>query len=437
MSDTLLTIDYRGLSLWQGAKCIYSSPAYALVEGKSALFGESARAQAKLKPTVTENEFWDRFSEDRLARRNRVASTQADLAYLHLQDFWQAADSDESITLIAPADYSREQISLLLGVVHSLNIPVAAVSNAAVVAYQKPHPGQHLYHLDWHPNRLVLTELVQGESLTLGQQTVSRELGLNRFRETWSMVLADAFVNSTRLDPLHNAAVEQQMFDQLLGWLKTPSAEIYPELVHAEQIYRTTVSWNVVESAVERLRGALLELFRDYVTAPALIAAPPLFAQLQPLSSAVGAIPTVELETVTAPALHVSSTDIQTDGTPYIVSRNWLDADQRDSHQGSLRGFQRAQPTHLLYAGSAVRLVNELCVASADNDAQGRLLVRGLGQTELVFSLSADGVDVASNDHLLRLNGRDVGRSVSSLAAGDRIAIGTSGTELQLISVRD
>ena len=89
----------------------------------------------------------------------------------------------------------------------------------------------------------------------------------------------------------------------------------------------------------------------------------------------------------------------------------------------------------MLLDGIATRLDGDLLVTS--QAGSGRLTARGLATTELVFSVSDQGVGVASNDSSLRLNGRDVGTSAATLTAGDRLIAGSSGVELQLIAVND
>lgn len=431
----LLTVDYQGLQLWRTDQDPIFSPAFVTIDGKQGCFGEAARAQVKLKPTTTEFEFWDQFGLDRLLRRNRLATTQADLAFLHLQDFWRDVGDTDGLLLATPADFDRQQLGLLLGMAQRLSIPVTAVVNRAI-AQAVPSPGDHLYHVDWHANRLILTELKQGHILSLGAQTVAQELGLNRFREAWSMALADAFVNATRLDPLHNAAVEQQLFDRLFDWLAQSEHEITAEVTHDGQGYRAVVPPSTMTRASERLVNLLLELVNDQVTAPATLLVPPQMLSLPPIRAGLEQLPGVELLPTNATSTFALQVDPDDGATPYIASRPWLDETTERQHAGVLQGFGQMAPTHVLHDGVASRLSDGFRIAA---NSGAELSLRRLdARSQLEFSINGDAVRLSrSSDTTLKLNGQLAAGQTVSLVAGDRVRVGERGVELQLIVVRD
>jgi hypothetical protein len=99
-------------------------------------------------------------------------------------------------------------------------------------------------HLDVELHRFVLTVLRGGAEVSrLRIEEVSKP-GITVIWDALSRVAAQAFVQQTRFDPLHNASTEQTLFDALPGWLAllggSPNAVL--ELVAGTRTHRASVS---------------------------------------------------------------------------------------------------------------------------------------------------------------------------------------------------
>ncbi|MDH3588532.1 MAG: FHA domain-containing protein, partial [Gammaproteobacteria bacterium] len=161
----------------------------------------------------------------------RGAATYADLGYHHLREVWsQLSDSADRVILVVPGDYSREQLSLLLGIARECEMPVSGLVDQAVVAAEQPAPGRQLFHLDLMSQRAVLTGLVQGSRLRRDNVSSVDQAGSDNFYDAWANAIGDAFVRNTRFDPMHAAESEQRLYDRLPDWISEISRSGQAEL---------------------------------------------------------------------------------------------------------------------------------------------------------------------------------------------------------------
>ena len=131
--------------------------------------------------------------------------------------------------LAVPAGYSREQLGLLLGVVNETGVPVAGLVDAALAACSlEPAPARVLHlDLELHQAMLTVLEYTGGEraGLKRSRYEIAPRHGLLGMQQTWMQFIAESFVRKTRFDPLHDAATEQRLVDQLPGWLRAAGAD--------------------------------------------------------------------------------------------------------------------------------------------------------------------------------------------------------------------
>ena len=454
MSVAILEINDSKLVVHQDGKLLLESPGFITIDGKQAFVGYASLARVKRMPLRTEYQFWQRLGMDLLDQPNKLARTQADLAFMHLQDCWQSlkAHKVENLMLVVPGDVDRGQLGLLLGMARRLGMPVRAVVDAAVASSAAPVPGRRLFHLDLHLHRCVLTELEQAAWLTRVEANSSNEVGLVRLREAWAHVAAGLFVQSTRFDPLHDAEVEQAMFDQLLQWgqvlAKHPHVDV--ELSHgerrhavrlhrrhilraAEPIYRRLREF--VAEALPREKPVTIQISAHMAALPGLLESLELLSDteivvLDPLSARLG----VQRLYLGRPSAEES--------VPYVCRCPWFSATDIDSHQGLIDGYQRRQPTHVLHHSVAYPLTNgQFSVGTRLDPAQDgiQLEQRVPGVIACHFRLqSKDGriqlEDLSGGATILN---DDAATGLCDVTVGDRIRIGNPGAEFMLIAVNE
>lgn len=203
---------------------VADAPGVAILEDQATLTGAEALQRVRVKPLLANTNFWRALSTQPLTRPSRVASTTADVAFAQAEQLLGRYKRDnEAILLAVPAGYSREQLGLLLGVINETGVPVAGLVDAALAACSlEPSPARILHlDLELHQALLTVLEYSGGEhtGLKRSRYEIALRHGLLGIQQSMVQFLAENFVRKTRFDPLHDAATEQRLVDQLPAWL--------------------------------------------------------------------------------------------------------------------------------------------------------------------------------------------------------------------------
>ena len=144
----------------EASEILAEAPGVALLEDDATLTGAEAVSKLRQKPLLAHTNFWRSLSVDPLTRPSRLVRTTADIAFAQAQALLAPVKGDgEQVLLAVPAGYSREQLSLLLGVINETGVPVAGLVDAAVAACSlEPAPARVL-HLDLELHQALLTVL--------------------------------------------------------------------------------------------------------------------------------------------------------------------------------------------------------------------------------------------------------------------------------------
>ncbi|MDJ0656841.1 MAG: FHA domain-containing protein [Xanthomonadales bacterium] len=450
----VLDINDAGLLVHQDGSELLESPGFITHEKKSLHVGIEGAARVKLMPTQTQYGFWEKFSTDTLEQAHPVAATQADLAFRHLEHLWSVVGKElGELIICVPSDFSRQQLGLLLGIARHVGMPVRALVDAAVAGSHQPVPGRQLFHLDVHLHRTVITGLDQGPWLTRAAAQSSQEFSLLRLQDAWSEAVAQVFVQSTRFDPMHTADTEQQMFDRMSGWLSLLSDqdETELELSHGDQRFSARLQRRTMLKAVDPLYRRLLDFVAEQLPEgkPVTLQVAHRLAHLPGAMSALQTLPDVDLVVLsrTATADGVSRLYLDRNApadaeVPMVTRLPWFKSTDLASHSEQLAGYRRRQPTHLLHQAVAHPLdLDEFWVGSElGQDQQGIHLAASMPgiagrhfrlrrqDGELVLEDLSGGATVLNEKPL---EGR------REVAIGDRIRIGSPGTEFMLISVAE
>ena len=238
----VLEINDTGLLLSNGTQVLADSPGFAAVDGKNLLVGSGARARSRLDPRRAFNRYWYQL-EASLPAPVAGARSHADIAYAQLQSL-QAAAAGQPLILAVPGSLTREQLSILLGLVDASGLKAEGLVDAAVAAASRVETDATCLHLDVELHRFVLTVLEGGAALSRVRVQEIAKPGLTVVWDALARVAASAFVQQTRFDPMHTAGTEQTMFDALPAWLGllsgAPSAVL--ELASGARTHRASVS---------------------------------------------------------------------------------------------------------------------------------------------------------------------------------------------------
>ena len=197
------------------------SPGFALPQKDGLLVGKEAESKAHLFPRQILNRFWDQLDTDPLEQPAKYApQNHAEIVYHHLARIWQAIQTHgDEVVLVVPDFYDRQQLGLILGIAQELSMDLKGFVPMALAASPMACPGKMLMHLDIHLHRIEVIYLEQGEYLTIEDSTMTAGKGLIHLHRDWVETIAQEFVGSTRFDPLHRAASEQELYDRLPGVL--------------------------------------------------------------------------------------------------------------------------------------------------------------------------------------------------------------------------
>lgn len=420
-----------------------ASPGFVTCDRRDVVVGEASLRRSKIDPTLTESFFWQLLSQDQLQRPSKHARHQSDLAYLHLDHLWQSAGLGrrEDAILVVPGDMTRPQLALLLGIADRVGIGVRAVADIGIAAAAHAAPGRGLWHLDVHLHRAVLTELIQGPQLERGAVHVSPEFGLMRVYDAWAHKVAALFVAATRFDPLHQAEVEQSLYDQLESWSEVleTQAEAALALEHGGKRFEATLAQRDLESAASPLLDRLAEFVEERLpTGRNRMLISHHAAGIAGLGDRLADGLQLEVEVLPESAAANGVTELlmersQSSGVPYILRRPWFSRTELDHHSERLKSAVRVSPTHMLIAGVARPLTDHMGLVL---DPEEGVLVDPQASAGTLRKNDDDWhIDFPLNQPV-KVNGRNV-EPGASVNAGDRVRIGLGSTEFMLIRVTD
>ncbi len=215
MYDAAIEINDIEFSIWQGAECT-SIPAYALLESTGLLFGLEARQRARLQPLQINNRFVQQLTMVETPELNPYARHHADLAYRFLQFADQQTKGVERVVFIVPPNYDEQHLAVLLGVARQCAFDAVGLLDQTVAVASTAAQLTAGVFCDLQLHQMVVGGFEFGDEHAQRTTTMSIDgFGLLDLHERWVRIIADAFIQQCRFDPLHDAAIEQQLWDLL------------------------------------------------------------------------------------------------------------------------------------------------------------------------------------------------------------------------------
>ncbi len=258
----LLELNDTELPLYRGGELIHSSPAIAIVRDQGMVFGDKALRLSRSHPQQTNQQYFSRLNGDPLPLPVATAGNHADLVYLHLCELKPLIDGD--LILAVPGFWSADQLGVLLGIIQEVGINVGGfVDSAVVVATTEALPTK-AYFVDIHLQRACVTALTVNDEVSRGHTDEASSCGFTGLLDGWVNVIADVFVRMTRFDPLHSAATEQQLYDQVYDWVHSETTkEIAVEILHEGHTRRAEVSRTLLADKAKQRFKSLEDVLPD------------------------------------------------------------------------------------------------------------------------------------------------------------------------------
>jgi len=246
-------------SLFRGQKCLYHSPAFAIVRDEALLFGEPALRLARIHPQQANQQYLARMNADPLPHPIRTAANHADLVYLHLKEL--AELSQEDALLAVPGTMDGDQLGVLLGICQEVGIAVSGFVNAAVAAVSTTRIPERIVYLDVFLQHIQISQLSANTEIKHDHSVEVKDCGFSSLLDGWVNLIADRFIQETRFDPLHTAETEQQLYNQVYDWVVGAhhQSEVSVEIEQGGQFRRVEVPKSHLEQKAQQRIDRLID----------------------------------------------------------------------------------------------------------------------------------------------------------------------------------
>jgi hypothetical protein len=437
----------------------FESPGFALPEKNQLIVGGAAERKAHLYPRQILNQFWDQLNIEPLEQPIPFAQNHAEIAFEHFARIWQAVKNHgKEMAIAVPSFYTREHLGLILGITQELGIPVKGFVPLAIAAVPQWLPEGLLLHMDLHLHRFEITRFERQQQLSRKESISAEGSGLSRLYRRWVDAVAEEFVRSTRFDPLHQAATEQELYDRLPEILaqlcRNPT--FYFEMSGGSKGYHVTLTRDLfyktaapVFEEMRRLVGRFNDRYGRSGPGPVLMLTDRIarlpgvkdmlagiencsIIELKPGAGALGILK------FTGPLFEQQAGS----SAPFLTSRP-LPNDGRLSSEEPRRDPETQQrPTHILYRNLAYPISEKpLVVGLSKADADSAIQVRGqtAGVSRKHCAVQLQGNNVILNDY--STYGTFVDETPVNektiLSLGQTVRVGTPGETLKLIACLD
>ena len=433
------------------------SPGFALPEKNGLLVGKNAENKARLFPRQILNHFWDQLNTEPLEQPGRYApQNHAEIVYSHLALIQQQIQKHgDQIVMAVPAFYDREQLGLILGITQELSMPVKGFVPMALAASSVACPDKMLLYLDIHLHRIEVIYLKQGEYLTIEDSVTATQKGLIRLYREWGDAIAQEFVRTTRFDPLHQAASEQELHDRLPGTLSQlqQSPTTIFEINGGAARYNITLKRDLITRKAESIYGELnrlIERMRNKHAKDARAIVLQVSHRLTCLPGCREMLATIKDAQIIELHRGAGANGVRriwdrlsdqhsSKSISFFTSRPWQPSHRECGHLPSGEKVTDTLPTHLLYRSIAYP-VTEKPLTIGREIAADNTGVHIYGRTDETCArhctIERHGREIVLNDystHGTFVNGIRVNGSMA-LKLGQIIRLGTNGEQLQLIA---
>ena len=436
-----------GLCILDAEKILYREPGFALLEDDELTTGKAAFASARVRPRRIQNNFWADLQTTPLADRQFQHLSSADLVSRQLEQIWKAVGhKGDRLVVAVPAYMNNSNLGLLLGIAAELEVPVVAMVDAAVAATRREYKDAVPVHIDFSLHSAILTRMSQAGHAAVDRAEVIEDSGLLSLFDAWRKVIAEAFVQQSRFDPLHTAETEQMLQDRIADWLNvaSTSSSVALEIEFRGVTHKAEIESLALTAAAapiyQRIAANLRALFRADET-PA-IQLSDRAARLPGLGEMLVARVGGELFLLeagaTARGLITRCREMQKSdsGVSLIKQLPWDQSAVQVALSEAVS--QGGRPTHILFKNTAFAIDSEELVLGSQPD-QGRWI--DLNENMPGVSRRHCAVQQENGQCVMRdfsrygsfLNGHAIDGS-AVLQVGDSIRLGTPGFEFRLIT---
>ncbi len=439
MMPTLIELQDNNICVRDHDIVLVRSPGFASIAGSVPVFGEAAREQARQHPRHSFNQFWSQLSLDPLIIKNKHFRHTADLAYSHLDSLTKPLNLDNGVVLGVPSNYSRTQLSVLLGIVKQYAFDTVGLVDLALLqaaGVQAVSQSDECIIIDMQLHQTVLTSFRKVDGHLLKERVVQVPFsGLIALQDGWVNMITDAFITQSRFDPQRDAESEQFIANQL-GNLITSSRsnnELLLEINLKGTIHQARMTRENFEQKSQTIFARINKELSELRTPASEVYIAAGHMNLPGLTQAItGLIAMDDDVAITSCRQHIEHIKGGSGGLQF-VTRLPLEK----SAVGNTPATQARLPSHVVIQHRALMIpFGRLTIGSGPADLESaRVMPLGLsdfsGAIALVRNNKGLQLELHTSSEVLH-NGQPA-RSGQSLAMGDNLRLGKN--ELQLIIV--
>ena len=440
----IIELNDRNVRLRSRDDILVQSPGFANIADKKPVFGNDARKVARLHPRQTYTQFWSQLSLDPLVNSSSHFRHQADLAFAHLNDIFNAVagqkDLRDEVIIAVPSNYNRNQLSILLGLVKSCELEATGLVDLPLLIAGNSAGNDMTVYLDIQLHQSVLTTFtVTGGKVARNKVVQIPGTGLIALHDAWVNMVTDEFIKQSRFDPQHNAETEQYVYNQLEDWIGKvlKDNEILMEINNKGSVYQARVNRGHFEQRTRNIFGRIKTELESLAGGSYSLHLPEEQSTLPGLGLYLNNLNAVDESLLLENCLkHLDHIKGEPGSLSFITS---LPASGKIKSAPTIK--DASIPSHVLVNNKAYALPASLIFGpvNGSNQAGGsviQLAVTG-SSGEIRISLTADGVMLDfKGEGNVELNGSPA-QAREHLKLGDTISLPGSDTSLRLIQVSD
>jgi FHA domain len=440
----------RAVSFARAGQVLDSSPATVFDGSTGEAAGTSAWGALRSHPTATSSRHLESVLTQPDAPDRSLELLTADLAR-RLQA--QRPAAGEPVWVIAPAVAGPRGLGAALGVLRQLALPVSGFVDFATASVAALGLDRSAIVIELGLHHIAATAVDVSAGTARRRRSISgAPIGLIELHQAFLELIAGSMVRRARFDPLHDAGMEQRLFDsipKLTREVAAGTAKVM--LTQGADTLEVELSLDQFALAAQFLTREVLRLIHELRPAgtPVTLVLPAAMLTLPGLRDAldqfVGCDVVSCADGFAAAAVSVGEhPEPLADDPPIRLLRR---APLQSTHRSLAGMITRARlgelkaagppPTHLLLGGRALTLGPEPFVVGR---AQSMALVlpqgiAGVSRRHCTFVRDAEQLVLLDHSTFgTFVNGERVAERVR-VYAGDRVRLGEPGVELALIAV--
>ena len=447
MTQLAAHLNDAAITVVDGSGIRYREPGFALLDADSLTTGTAAFREARIHPRRIQHRYWSTLTVDALADQRFSHLSAADLVSRQLEQIVQTVGSTQ-ILVAVPATMSAQNLGLFLGVAAETGFQVGAMVDAAVAATRREYAGAVPVHIDISLHATMLSRLAQPGRVQLEKSEVLDGCGTYALFDAWLKVIAEAFVQQSRFDPLHTAETEQMLVDRLGRWLAAAaSSDAVPmQIEYNGTEYEATVESLQMIAAASPIYQAIASTLRSLYRAddvPALQItdrAARLPGLADTLQARVGGEIYVLEPGATARGALGRLQDATAEGGSIALQKQlpWDQASVAAPTAETSTG-NGGVPTHILFGDTAWAIGGSALTIGSEQSNDGRLMLLdsempGVSRRHCaVRAVKGQAVIEDFSRYGTFLNGHRID-GTAVLQVGDSVQVGTPGYEFRLIT---